>query len=212
MRGIAKGRENKIIGVVVFLLMLIIMPSCMSVRGSETISDVVVPKNQFINKTVAVLPVKAQSSLATDSLLSLRMALNEKLDAKVREKIPGANIIDTKASVNILNSKGKIDVLDDIIKTYDNTGVFDKRLVDSLGSSLKSDYIVFSRMKAEKMAVAIVGKGFGASLEVLIVENAKNEITWAGSGEFKRGGMLGFGTTENKQAAEELVNLAFAKF
>ena len=206
------ANKINIMGACIFLLALSVVASCMNVRKSETISETQVSKEQFIKKTVAVLPVKAQSSLATDSLLSLRTAINDKLDAKVREKVIGANIIDTKNSINLLNSKGKINVLDEVIKTYDNTGIFDKGLVDSLGSTLKSDYIVFSRLKAEKMAVGIVGKGFGASLEVIIVENAKNEIAWAGSGEFKRGGMLGFGSTENKQAAEELVNLAFEKF
>ncbi len=205
------GSKNVVVSLI-FLLVLGIIASCMNVRKSETIGDTYISKERFIKKTVAVLPVKAQTSLATDSLLSLRMAINERLDGKIREKINGANIIDTKTSVNLLNSKGKIDILDDLVKTYDNTGVFDKRLVESLGSTLKSDYTVFSRLKAEKMAVGFVGKGFGASLEVVIVENAKNEIVWAGSGEFKRGGVFGFGTTENKQAADELVRLAFEKF
>ena len=40
----------------------------------------------------------------------------------------------------------------------------------------------------------------------------KSKPCGAGSGEFKRGGVFGFGSTENKQAAEELVNLAFEKF
>ena len=191
---------------------LLLINSCMNVRRSETIDGMQAPKEKFANKTIAVLPVKAQTSIATDSLLSLRMAINEKLDEKIREKISGAHIIDTKGTVNILNNKGKIELLDDIIKTYENTGVFDKRLIDSLGNMFNSHYIVFSRLKAEKLAISFLGKGFGASLEVVIIDNSKNEIVWAGTGEFKRGGMFGFGTTENKQAAEELIRLAFAKF
>jgi hypothetical protein len=185
---------------------------CMNVTRSETINDSVAPKEIFANKTVAVLPVKAQTSLTTDSLLSLRMALNEKLDDKIREKINRATIIDTKTTVDILNDKGKIDLLDDIIKSYDNTGVFDKRLIETLGHLFKSQYIVFSRLKAEKMSAGFIGKGFAASLEVAIIECSKNEIVWAGTGEFKRGGMFGFGTTENKKAAEELIQLTFEKF
>lgn len=56
------------------------------------------------------------------------------------------------------------------------------------------------------MAVGFVGKGFGASLEVVIIDKAKKEIVWGGSGEFKRGGVFGFGSTENNQAAEEWKN------
>jgi len=212
-KGFFEVRTKKIaILVVFFTISLFLINSCMNVRRSESIGDSQAPKEKFVKKTIAVLPVKAQTSLATDSLLSLRMAINERLDEKVREKISGANLIDTKETVNILNTKGKIELLDDIIKTYENTGVFDKRLIESLGHMFNSHYIVFSRLKAEKMAISFLGKGFGASLEVVIIDNAKNEIVWAGSGEFKRGGMFGFGTTENKQAAEELIRLAFAKF
>ncbi|MFZ3137874.1 MAG: DUF4136 domain-containing protein [Thermodesulfovibrionales bacterium] len=197
---------------VLFTALIFLSHSCMNVRKSETIGDMQAPKEKFVKKTIAVLPVKTQTSLATDSLLSLRMAVNDKLDDKIREKINDARIINAKETVNILNDKGKIELLDDIIKTYENTGVFDKRLIETLGHMFNSHYIVFSRLKAEKMAVSIIGKGFGASLEVAIIDNVKNEIVWAGSGEFKRGGIFGFGTTENKQAAEELVRLAFAKF
>jgi hypothetical protein len=197
----------------IFLLVILVAAAgCMNVTRSETINDNVAPKEKFVNKTIAVLPVKAQTSLTTDSLLSLRVAINEKLDNKIREKINGATIVDTKTTVDILNDKGKIDLLDDIIKSYDNTGVFDKRLIETLGHLFKSQYIVFSRLKAEKMAAGFIGKGFAASLEVAIIDCGKNEIVWAGTGEFKRGGMFGFGTTENKKAAEDLIQLAFEKF
>ena len=213
MIDLRKKMEGKnVAGVLIAVLIFLMMVGCMNIRRSETISDSRVSKEQFSSKTVAVLPVKAQSTFAPDALMPLRMALNEKLDEKVREKITGANIVDTKTSVNILNDKGKIEILDDIIKTYDNTGVFDKRLVESLGNILKSDYTVFSRLKAEKTDAGILGKGFASSLQIIILENAKNEMVWAGSGEFQRGGVFGFGSTENKQAAEELVNLAFEKF
>ena len=205
-------REKAVLCTIFLVLLLFISTSCMNVRKSETIGDTSVSKEQFVNKAVAVLPVKEQATLTTDSLLSLRVAINDKLDDKVKEKLPNSKIINTKTSVNILNDKGKLGILDDLIKIYDSTGVFDKKLIASLGDTLKSDYIVFSRLKAEKMAVGIVGKGFGASLEVVIIAKAKNEIAWAGSGEFKRGGIFGFGTTDNKKAAEELIRLAFSKF
>ena len=64
-------------------------------------------------------------------------------------------------------------------------------MVSALCSCLGADYIVFSRLKAEKMAVGFIGKGFGASLEVMLVSRGNSEVVWGGSGEFKRGGMLG---------------------
>ncbi|WP_420265538.1 hypothetical protein [Candidatus Magnetominusculus dajiuhuensis] len=159
-----------------------------------------------------MLPVKEQTSLSTDSLLSLKVAVNDNLDRAIKEKLPTSKIIDTKTSVSALNQSGQLNLLDNLFKIYDSTGVVDKKTIDSLCSLLHSEYIVFSRLKAEKMAVAIVGKGFGASLEVVIVGNANREVVWGSSSEFKRGGVLGAGTTQNKAAAEELVRLAFLKF
>lgn len=196
----------------IFLFLLLTISGCMNVRGSETINDAPVSKAEFSKKTIAVLPVKEQATLSTDSLLSLRVALNDQLDDKIKEKLPESKIIDTKTSVNILNNQNKLGLLDDFIKTYDSTGVFDRRMIDSMCSVLKTDYIVFSRLKAEKMSVGIVGKGFGASLEVAIISKAGHDVVWGGAGEFKRGGIFGAGGTDNKKAAEELIRLAFAKF
>lgn len=188
------------------------LSSCMTVRGTESMNSQVISKEQFANKKIAIFPVKAQTALSTDSLLSLRTALNEKLDDKMKEKLPNSTVIDTKTTSNILNDSGKLEILDDIVRVYDNTGIFDKKLTSSLFNIVKSDYIVFSRLKAEKMAVAFVGKGFGASLEVVIIGKSQNDVIWGGSGEYKRGGVFGFGTTENKAAAEELIRLAFQNF
>ncbi len=211
---VLKGLKFKAIAVHFVFIFLIsaFLSSCMNVRGSESIYDTPAPKENFAGKTIAVLPVKEQASLSTDSLLSLKVAINEKLDDKIKEKLSNSKIINSKTSVNILNDSGRLEVLDDLVKVYENTGVFDKKTLDSLFSLLKSDYIVFSRLKAEKMAIAIVGKGFGASLDVIIIDKNQKDIVWGGTGEFKRGGMLGFGTTQNKEAAEELIRLAFAKF
>jgi hypothetical protein len=188
------------------------LSSCMTVRGSESMNSQVVSKEQFANKKIAIFPVKAQTALTTDSLLSLRTALNEKIDEKIKGKLPDSTIIDTKTTINILNDSGKLEILDDIVRVYENTGVFDKKLTSSLFNIVKSDYIVFSRLKAEKMSIAFMGKGFGASLEVVIIGKSQNDVIWGGSGEYKRGGVLGFGTTENKTAAEELIRLAFQNF
>ena len=188
------------------------LSSCMTVRGSESMNSQVVSKEQFANKKIAIFPVKAQTALTTDSLLSLRTALNEKIDEKIKGKLPDSTIIDTKTTINILNDSGKLEILDDIVRVYDNTGIFDKKLTSHLFNIVKSDYIVFSRLKAEKMSIAFMGKGFGASLEVVIIGKSQNDVIWGGSGEYKRGGVLGFGTTENKTAAEELIRLAFQNF
>ena len=208
------GKRMSCTGVSALLMLMICVAvsGCMSVRGSESINDAPVSKAEFSKKTIAVLPVKEQTALTTDSLLSLRVALNDQLDDKIKEKLPDSKIISTKTSVEALNNQNKLGLLDEFMKTYDSTGVFDKRMIDSLCGVLKSEYIVFSRLKAEKMGSGFLGKGFGASLEVTIVSKARHDVVWGGAGEFKRGGIFGAGGTQNKKAAEELIRLAFAKF
>ena len=207
---IFRSRSN-IIYLILLISISIFSFGCMNVRGTESINNASVEKEQFRNKRIAIMPVKEQAALFTDSLLSLRTALNEKLGETLRVKLSGAKVIDVNSTVNTLNTKGKLGTLDDALKTYDSTGVFDHRMVSSLCSSIGADYLVFSRLKAEKMSVGLIGKGFSASLEVMIVSKHNNDVVWGGSGEFKRGGMLGFGSTDNKVAAEQLVNLTFSK-
>jgi len=57
----------------------------------------------------------------------------------------------------------------------------------------------------------MVSKATGASLEVTII-NAAGEVEWAGVGDFKRGGILGFGGADANEISEELVKLAFQNF
>ena len=210
-----KGKFTKCSAVVIYLILLLSISmfsfGCMNVRGTETITSTSLDKEQFRNKRIAVMPVKEQAALSTDSLLSLRTAINEKLSNKLRDKLSGVKIIDVTSSMNTLNNKNKLGTLDEALKTYDSTGVFDQRMVSALCNCLGADYLVFSRLKAEKMAVGFIGKGFGASLEVMLVSRSNSEVVWGGSGEFKRGGMLGFGSTDNKAAADQLVNLSFSK-
>ncbi len=213
---VLKGLKFKAIVVhFVFISIIAVITGCMNVRGTESINVMEVSKEQFLNKKIAILPTKLvqeqSGTYSSDSLISIRVAINEKLDKKIKEMLPNSKIFDAKISGNTLNDKGKLEILDDLVKTYNNTGIFDKRIVDSLCRMLNSDYIVFPWLKAQKMSVGFIGKGFGASLEVLII-NKDGEIVWGGVGEYKRGGIYGFGTTDNKVAAEELIRLAFAKF
>lgn len=80
-------------------------------------------------------------------------------------------------------------------------------MIDSLCGVLESDYIVFPVLKQKNVSWYHGYKGFGASLEVAIASKAKHDITWAGTGEFKRGSIVCAGGTQNKKAAEELILL-----
>jgi hypothetical protein len=47
---------------------------------------------------------------------------------------------------------------------------------------------------------------------VAIIGKDQKDVVWAGSGEYNKGGIFDFGTSENKEASKELIQLAFEKF
>ena len=201
--------SKALIYVCIFALSLTTL-SCMSVRNAEKISTTSLSKEQFTGRKIAVLPVKPQASIMTDSILSLNRAINDRLAPQLRAKIDTAEIKDSKTSIDVLNENNKIEALDKLFAMYDSTGVFDKKLIASLANTLSSNYIVISRLRSEKQDMSFLAKGLAATLEVMIIDASKNQIVWAGSGEFKRGGIFGFGSTEATRLPEELVTLALS--
>ncbi len=204
-------RTDKFVFLFVFVCLLFANSSCIQSRQVETFDNTITSKEAFTKKTLAVLPLRTKSSLTTDSLLSLRRSINKELSQKIKLKLPNAKIINVKKSVNILNEKNKLSVLDNLMTSYDSTGVFDKRLITSLGKDLKCDYIVFSRLKAEKISLVVLGSEFATSLEVLIIDKRKNDVVWAGVGDYKKAGIFKWGKVDIKKVAAELTRLALFK-
>jgi hypothetical protein len=54
----------------------------------------------------------------------------------------------------------------------------DRKGAAALGQFLNADFLVFSRLKAEKMDVTFLSKGTGTSLEIMIVSTATGKIAW----------------------------------
>jgi hypothetical protein len=184
--------------------------SCMTVSDKQTVVSNTNGSRSFANRKIAVLPVKAQSSLAPDSVTSLRNAVNQKLGSALREKAPTATVIDIPTIVDQLNARNALATFEQLIATYESTGVIDKQKTSALGRALNCEFLLLSRLKAEKMDLSFLGKGTGGSLDVFIVGAQTGEVAWAGSGEWKKGGILGFGGATADEAAKGLVGLAFA--
>lgn len=194
---------------VLLALGLVPITSCMTTRHAEMVHPKI-SKTIFNNQTVAVLPTRSQANLTTESLLPLKKAIDLKLDAAMPTHLPSSTMINTKKTVGILNDASQIETLDKLVTSYDSTGVYNKKLISSLFSVLKCEYMVIPRLKTEKMDL-VISKGTGASLEVTIINRA-GEVEWSGVGDFKKGGILGFGGVDANELAEELVKLAFENF
>lgn len=191
------------------VLFLAVLPGCMTVSDKQTIVENNAAYN-FAGRRVAILPVKAQTSLAPDSVLALRNEINKRLGQAVRGKLTSSNVLDMPTAADLLNQHDALSVLEQLSTTYENTGIIDKRHTNALGTALESDYLVFSRLKAEKMDLFILGKGMAASLETMILDAKTGRIAWSGSGEWKRGGIFGLGGATADEAATQLVTLSLS--
>jgi hypothetical protein len=205
-----KFRDCKIL--ISVTLSLMVVTGCLQVTGSESLGPSLQNKESFANKKIAILPVKTQAQLSTDTILPLRNKINKELYVIFKQKLPSSSyVLDTGNCVNLLNRKGKLAVLDELYLTYEHTGVFDKRQIDKLSSILKANYLVFPNLKAEKMDI-IISKAQGTSLQVLMVNSKTSEIVWGGIGEHKKGGIFGLGGADSDVVANELTRLALQDF
>ena len=208
------GLSKKIPGVVFSCLLILCLMAggCATISSNDSIGSKSVAKSTFVGKKMAVLPVQsARQTLSTDSIQSLKIAINRILPDRLKEKFPGVIIVDPGASMEIISAKGHNKLLEEIYSAYETTGFTPKQAVALLGRDLHSDYLVFSKLRAEKMDLSWLSKGFGGSLEVLILDAKSNKIVDGGVAQFKRGGIFGTGGTSNSEAAQELVRLVMEK-
>ena len=200
----------------VTILFLFALNGCMSMRNAER-HDTSTPfvKAQFDGRTIAVLPVsegKIYTSMATESTRNLKIAINEEIDKKIAKLIPSAKVLTFKDTATTLNDLSKLSLLEDLFKTYEVTGSYDKKAVDALCDTLKADYLVVSKITVGKMDASIIMKAVQSTLDTAIVSKQTKDVVWGGSGSYKKGGTLGFGGSEDKDVARELVELAFSKY
>lgn len=181
---------------------------CMSVTGSQSVIQVT-NASIFNNKRIAILPAKMQTSLAPDSVMAMRTEVNKRLAPALRAKIPSAIITDIADVVYQLNQTNSLTNFEQLLSSYEATGVMDKRHVMTLGRILNCDFLLVSRLKSEKLDIGFISKGAGASLDVMLIDTGTSEITWAGSGEWKKGGVFGQGGAAFNEFAENIVTPAF---
>lgn len=188
------------------LAVFVILSGCMTVSDRQELVPNADARATFGNRTLAVLPVKAQTSLAPDSVTGVRNEINKKLTPVLKSKLPSSHITDVTTVTNQLNVKNAMGNLQQFFATYEGTGVVDARLASEIGRALTSDFLVFSRLKAEKLDV-LLSQGLGTSLEVTIIKASNGEIVWSGSGEWKKGGMFGLGRAAPDVVATNLIHL-----
>lgn len=190
----------------VFLSLL--LSGCVNVKGSQSVVEAS-STTVFNGKKIAILPAKMQASLSPDSVMAMRTEVNKALAPTVRAKIPTSSIMDVGDVVNHLNQSNHLTNFEQLMSCYEATGVMDKRHVAALGTTLGCDFLLVTYLKSEKLDVGFISKGAGASLDAMLIDIRTSEISWAGSGEWKKGGIFGKGGAPFSVIANNIVDSAF---
>lgn len=190
-------------------LIIAALGGCMTVSSQQVIVEKAQPSQAFANKMIAILPVKTQTSLAPDSVASIRSEINKRLFSELRQRLATASLIDTTMVANQMNEKNVLPVFEQFVATYENTGVIDKQKISTLGRAFGADYLLLSRLKAERLDI-VISRATGTSLETSLINANSGEVEWGGASEWKRGGIFGFGEAKPAEIAAELVTGAFS--
>lgn len=163
----------------------------------------------FNGKKIAILPAKMQTSLSPDSVMAMRTEVNKALAPTVQWKIPAAIVMDVSDVVTQLNESNHLANFEQLMSSYEATGVMDKRQVAALRLTLDCDFLLVTYLKSEKLDVGFISKGAGASLDAMLIDTRTSEISWAGSGEWKKGGIFGKGGAAFNVIAQNIIDSAF---
>lgn len=185
-------------------------PGCMTVQEGRPVVANQLSAQAFVGKKVAMLPVKMQSSLMPDSVTSIRTDITRKLGPAMQGALPPSTIVDVATVSDLLNQRNVLPAFEQLMQTYENAGVMDKQRVAQLGQALGADYLLVSRLRAEKLDIFIISKSTGGSLDLSLVDTRTAQVVWGGTGEWKRGGVLGFGGANSEEVAQGLVSQALA--
>jgi hypothetical protein len=95
------------------------------------------------------------------------------------------------------------------MSNFELTGVIDKQQLNILNHVLNCDFLLISRINSEVMDLGFLSKGATATIEVMLVNFVTGEISWAGHGEWSKGGMFGQGGAGFDELARNIVDGAF---
>ena len=199
--------KNLLVNCIFYILVISSLAGCMTISDNQTIIPNSNAHQNFANKRIAILPIKAQTSLAPDSVMALRNEINRRLGKAIHNRLPTSKVLDIPDISDQLLQKNYLPVFEQLVSTYENTGIVDKRQVEKLGNGLGCDYLLLSRLKAEKLDI-FISQGLGASIDLMLINAKTGEIEWGGSGEWKKGGIFGAGKASPDEAASQLVELA----
>lgn len=141
----------------------------------------------FKNSTITVLPV-----LAGEGYEGFRRLTGESITDAFRHVFPGAVIYSHRDALDKINAAGMSSSYSSAIKNYSKTAILDKKTLNDLGSSLKTDFLVYSKVGTrgttrvttylETMPMPIVLTIDEIEIFTQIWDTRKGDVVWEGTG------------------------------
>lgn len=188
---------------------VIILTGCIATGDSQDLARDQGQISATRGATIAVLPLNLKTgTMNMDSVGAIRNSINARLTNSVKSKLSGSTIRDISASSIALNNTNNLTTLGNLFETYDSTGVIDGRLASTLSRAASAQYILVSRLSVTKIDM-LISKGQATAMESMLINGSNGNVIWSGAGDWKKGGMIGFGGASPDTVADKLVGLTF---
>lgn len=158
-----------------------------------------VSEDDLEDKSIAIMPVAVDSEISTAEGATLSNYVNAELDDEFTKKFDDSKIIGTITTQALLGTRRKTRLIDDIFEYYEESEEFDINQIKSIRSVVSTDFVILSLMEVEPYEV---------EFKVFLIDMDKEETLWESESEFERGSIVGMGSSQLKQVAKELVEVA----
>jgi len=123
----------------------------------------------FKNSTITVLPV-----LAGEGYEGFRRLTGDCMTDAFKDAFPGATIYSHSEALDKINAAGMSSSYSSTIENYSKSAILDKQILNDLGSRLKTDFLVYS--KVGRTGTTRVGIVHVEGLTPVVIATSVNEI------------------------------------
>lgn len=182
MSGVWLRRGHPGRGYAAVWVLLLVWPAC--VAGVASRIEVVGPPSGVAVGSLALVPLTL-----SDIPPGLRTRVAETLEARIRDRAPGARIVGPAAAERILAGRGLGPRIAELLRDHDSTGIIDRAGLGAIGEALGTGHLL--RVRLAYRDTDIVANGLhGVSVEsrqevdvlAQLWEVGSGDVVWEASG------------------------------
>lgn len=162
-------------------------------------------RDDILNKGIGIMPV-----LGGDEKEQFRRPMGDAVYRHMRSQFGAKNVKSPTEVISIINDNSLSDAYSNAINNYASTGIVPKEMVTKLGASLNTDYLLYSRLLAEReYAYDYITKDMNKVdeiyLQTQVWDTHKGDVVWEGKGGVTK--LISDSTDVVEKTAEGLVKI-----